>query len=77
MKIQLYDECKEKKNEEPLILRLVAVGNKVTLAAVNKDGSNVPSGNILTITAGGTLRRCSGCRVPQLQLDGLGKIKQS
>jgi len=75
MRLEIYGE-EAKKEEEPTILRLVAIGSVRYLVAVYGNGVTRNRGNILEFWSDGRIGRCEDVN-PDLgfQLDKNGRVK--
>ena len=56
MKLEIYQEQKEKEApKEPIRLKLTIRGDGVTIIVVNKNGTGVPQGNLLSFYKDGSI----------------------
>ena len=71
MKLQTWED---QENGEVLVLRLMEIGTKVYVVAVDEYGKAGNGRYICAITQDGLLERCKNCAVEGIQTDSCSKI---
>ncbi len=75
MKVSIFDGEQGEKEQE-IILRLVSRGSTKRLIMVDEKGTEIPSGNLLSIHSDMTIQRCHHISTTMgLPLDNEGRIK--
>ncbi len=76
MRLEIFDETKETKEEKKLRLRLVESGDDVDLVAVDENGDDVGAGMLLSVLSSGAVRlMCSVNEEIGLQVTKTGHVR--